>query len=317
MAGPYQCNLCCRIAVNSYRCQLHWSASRNAAGPARRPVPDPAGISAARAAHHTAENPGVRQRRSRQSRARRRNHPLGAQSAGMASRPLYRRRVRGRLRAVDSGRASACHAPRLRRQRLPARRRIVSRRGAWGRDLQDRARCCATAIRSTAACASSHCRISTNTSTGGNKTLWSYSAAFDLRRVDAALWVTCERACTEVHDRLVDIRHYPLISKRQKSCCCHAATASSKRQGRLCIPETAVAVTGSAIAKSSDPGSPAGPPQGGLPPGWRGNSQSTALRARDTPAATSPPPGRTPSVIAIQLPTTAARDRCRGISSSS
>jgi hypothetical protein len=51
----------------------------------------------------------------------------------------------------------------------------------------------------------------------GNKTLRSYSAAFDLRRVDAALWVTCERACTEVHDRLVELRHYPLISGRQKA----------------------------------------------------------------------------------------------------
>ena len=51
----------------------------------------------------------------------------------------------------------------------------------------------------------------------GNKTLRSYSGAFDLRRVDTALWVTAERACAEVHDRLVDLRHYPLISARQKT----------------------------------------------------------------------------------------------------
>jgi hypothetical protein len=48
------------------------------------------------------------------------------------------------------------------------------------------------------------------------KTLRSYSAAFDLRRVDPALWVTNEAQCWEVHDRLADLRHYPLISRRQE-----------------------------------------------------------------------------------------------------
>lgn len=48
------------------------------------------------------------------------------------------------------------------------------------------------------------------------KTLRSYSATLDLRRIDPALWVTCENACKEVHDRLVKARHYPLISAAQQ-----------------------------------------------------------------------------------------------------
>ena len=50
----------------------------------------------------------------------------------------------------------------------------------------------------------------------GRKTLRSYSPAFDLRRIDAALWVTRERACVETHARLATLRHYPLISTRQE-----------------------------------------------------------------------------------------------------
>lgn len=49
----------------------------------------------------------------------------------------------------------------------------------------------------------------------GRKTLRSYSQALDLRRVDPALWVTCPKACREVHDRISELRHYPLISHRQ------------------------------------------------------------------------------------------------------
>src|SRR5579859_851644 len=48
------------------------------------------------------------------------------------------------------------------------------------------------------------------------KTLRSYSGAFDLRKVEPALWVTNERACEEIHDRLVSARHYALISKAQE-----------------------------------------------------------------------------------------------------
>lgn len=51
---------------------------------------------------------------------------------------------------------------------------------------------------------------------GGHKTLRSYSAAFDLRRIDPELWVTRDRACREVNDQLAAVRHYPLISKRQE-----------------------------------------------------------------------------------------------------
>jgi len=50
----------------------------------------------------------------------------------------------------------------------------------------------------------------------GRKSLRSHSAAFDLRRVDPALWVTCASACTEVNDRLAALRHYPLISPAQQ-----------------------------------------------------------------------------------------------------
>ena len=48
------------------------------------------------------------------------------------------------------------------------------------------------------------------------KTLRSYSATIDLRRIDPLLWVTNKDACEEVHDRLVGARHYPLISKVQE-----------------------------------------------------------------------------------------------------
>ena len=50
----------------------------------------------------------------------------------------------------------------------------------------------------------------------GHKTLRSYSVAFDLRRVDAKLWVTNARACLETSDRLASARHYPLVTSRQE-----------------------------------------------------------------------------------------------------
>jgi hypothetical protein len=50
----------------------------------------------------------------------------------------------------------------------------------------------------------------------GHKTLRSYSAAFDLRRVDPEQWVTRGGACQEVNDQLAAVRHYPLISRRQE-----------------------------------------------------------------------------------------------------
>jgi hypothetical protein len=48
------------------------------------------------------------------------------------------------------------------------------------------------------------------------KTLRSYSALVDLRKLHPALWVTNEQACNEIHDRLVSVRHYPLISVAQQ-----------------------------------------------------------------------------------------------------
>ena len=50
----------------------------------------------------------------------------------------------------------------------------------------------------------------------GRKTLRSFSAAFDLRRIDSALWVTNEDDCQEVEDLLAGLRHYRLISRRQE-----------------------------------------------------------------------------------------------------
>ena len=50
----------------------------------------------------------------------------------------------------------------------------------------------------------------------GQRTLRSYSGAFDLRRIDPRLWVTRTAACREADDRLAGIRHYPLISRRQE-----------------------------------------------------------------------------------------------------
>jgi len=50
----------------------------------------------------------------------------------------------------------------------------------------------------------------------GRKTLRSYSGGFDLRRLDAALWVTNEKPCVEANARLAASRHYALLSRRQE-----------------------------------------------------------------------------------------------------
>jgi len=50
----------------------------------------------------------------------------------------------------------------------------------------------------------------------GHKTLRSYSVPYDLRRIGADEWVTNTRSCWTTHDRLVKLRHYPLISKKQE-----------------------------------------------------------------------------------------------------
>jgi hypothetical protein len=50
----------------------------------------------------------------------------------------------------------------------------------------------------------------------GRKTLRSYSGAFDMRRLDPTLWVTCDKACQQANDRVTALRRYALISGRQK-----------------------------------------------------------------------------------------------------
>ena len=50
----------------------------------------------------------------------------------------------------------------------------------------------------------------------GQKTLRSYSVAFDLRRLPLDMWATSEQSCWGAHDRLVRLRHYPLITPRQE-----------------------------------------------------------------------------------------------------
>jgi hypothetical protein len=50
----------------------------------------------------------------------------------------------------------------------------------------------------------------------GRKTLRSYSGAFDMRRLDPALWVTCDKACQQANDRVTALPRYALISGRQK-----------------------------------------------------------------------------------------------------
>src|SRR5262249_16469557 len=48
------------------------------------------------------------------------------------------------------------------------------------------------------------------------KSLRSYSAAFDLRRMDPALWVTNCKHWWDVGWKMEDARHYRLVSRRQE-----------------------------------------------------------------------------------------------------
>ena len=50
----------------------------------------------------------------------------------------------------------------------------------------------------------------------GQKTLRSYSTAFDLRRIPPQSWASAEKSCWDAHDRLVRLRHYRLITPRQE-----------------------------------------------------------------------------------------------------
>ena len=49
----------------------------------------------------------------------------------------------------------------------------------------------------------------------GRKTLRGYSRAFDMRRIDPGLWVTCDKACREANDWLAALGCYALIDTRQ------------------------------------------------------------------------------------------------------
>lgn len=66
----------------------------------------------------------------------------------------------------------------------------------------------------------------------GHKTLRSYSVPFDLRRLDLGEWVTKEKSCWTAHDRLVVLRHYPLITRRQEKLLAKR-DAFERRAGKL------------------------------------------------------------------------------------
>ena len=51
----------------------------------------------------------------------------------------------------------------------------------------------------------------------GHRTLVSHSAAFDMRHIDSTLWVTSAAPCWAAHDRLANLRHYPLVTARQRA----------------------------------------------------------------------------------------------------
>lgn len=56
---------------------------------------------------------------------------------------------------------------------------------------------------------------------GNSKTLWTYSAAFDLRRFDKKLWITAHDSCWSIAEALDNSRHYRLISMNQFRCLRH------------------------------------------------------------------------------------------------
>ena len=49
----------------------------------------------------------------------------------------------------------------------------------------------------------------------GQKTLRSYAGPFDMRRFDPKLWVTNGKNCWDVGEMLDDMRHIPLVTKKQ------------------------------------------------------------------------------------------------------
>ena len=49
----------------------------------------------------------------------------------------------------------------------------------------------------------------------GQKTLRSYAGPFDLRRLDPKIWVTNGKNCWKVGETLDELRHHPIITKKQ------------------------------------------------------------------------------------------------------
>jgi hypothetical protein len=50
----------------------------------------------------------------------------------------------------------------------------------------------------------------------GRKTLRSFSRPYDMRHIAPEHWVTNGKHCWDVHDRLAELRHFPLVTKRQE-----------------------------------------------------------------------------------------------------
>ena len=49
----------------------------------------------------------------------------------------------------------------------------------------------------------------------GEKSLRAYSRVFDLRTIDPAVWVTAEQDCWELGGTMLEIRHYPIVSRTE------------------------------------------------------------------------------------------------------
>jgi len=66
----------------------------------------------------------------------------------------------------------------------------------------------------------------------GQKSLRSYSRAFDLRRLAPKLWVTNPQHCWDVGEQLEAIRHYPLVTRAQLRLL-HRRDAMERKIGKL------------------------------------------------------------------------------------
>ncbi|HXZ97316.1 MAG TPA: hypothetical protein VEG37_09780 [Burkholderiales bacterium] len=66
----------------------------------------------------------------------------------------------------------------------------------------------------------------------GQLTLRSYSRAFNLRKVDPRLWVTNGSNCWDIPEMLDEIRHYPLVTRKQVRLLYHR-DAMERKAGKL------------------------------------------------------------------------------------